>query len=860
MTTKLTKVQQATLTKLKSKNYDDLTLTNITRLMKKLLSSNSDELRAVLPTMIRFYESKMDGKSKIEIANDVIRRIKGKDDKAKLRALLGGDKGRPPLPKDNYVSPIDSTISTTKKKRFDNGKTLNETLDALNNDKENEIIDTNATSKRRAIEPSGATPEYAKGFNLPDKRPVIGGDKGRPPTTKLKAMAVKGSRGDAGQYANVEYDQLLPGKKNVWEGDQMGGKEVYVGEETKTKPYEPYSGQAFQLSESDIKNKKPATIEEFMKRNNRKGTPKEEDYKAYSTYMENAQEGIDGLKNEWQKIQDDIARNRQKAQETGDAGRPLTDKDDPFGILRSLGYTNTTDMDDKSVSILSGSFFRAGGDLISMIPYFGKSELGKVIRGGFNVLGDITEGMADWAQYQGRKRDYEWGKLTLDEIRAYGSFEEREKKFYSDPKNKGVGFVGLGGGERGDEYYQPKWNINTFLPTPLDPYGEPNLNGGLQAQFLQPLQRYTGLLNSTDIDFVDSVTPEQKKFLQQLRSTLVQIKQGTLNITHKQYRDLLRATINEFTPTQRSSYLKSLEKDVMDDVSKVYRSGADGNKGTVQGGAIPFGERFIQDVGEVINKSTSTGGGGADPDPSRTDTDQVDPNPDPQKTKTKEDEEDPDPTKTKTDEEDPDPDPDSDPEPDDEDEGDEGDELPDAPPDTAQFTTFDAGEPKFRPRMKWGGTDEMFEITESDKQKRNLIIETATLNDGINRTSELYKRQQRQYDNRYGKTFPMPRPYNYLPPSNISREWQNKSRPVMIEGYAPVGRRFYDTAYDPYTYGQYQMFAPKYDYTVFKREQMNNQSVYPDVANEMTDGGYDLKPQNITIDAMTMMMNQRWVS
>jgi hypothetical protein len=924
-----------TLTQLKSKDFSDLTMTNITRLMKKMLVGDNDELKSVLPQMLSFYQSKMEGKSNKEIANDVIRRIKGKEDKTKLRVLLGqgtldkflgGDKGRPPLPKDDVQS-------KAKKKRFDTGKTLNETLDELNEEKENEVVDETAMSKKRSVEPSGSTPEYAKGLipsmkklkskmkmkkksdmkqdpdmDIKPINPIIGGDKGRPPmpepsdnpiiggqhgkppmptvphklggdkglppkkaSSKIRAMAVKGSRGDpyaAGQYDEVKYDQLLPDgddKKNVWEGGggMGGGKEVWVGDETETKEkgYTPYGGQSFQLTKEEIESGEPVNFQEFFMRrskemkNKKKGKevkPTQDDYEQYAKYLKGAGDSISGLKEEWERIQEDQRKNRQLILDgQKEIGQELDDSNDPFHLLRGLGYKYTGDFGDESVGTILKGGFRSVGHIAKNL--FG--DLGEPVKYGMDILGEIGETVGNWADYLQKKRDYEWQRTTLDEIRGYGQEEENRKKIREEV-GEGVGIVGESIGQRRDKYYQPNWDINTFLPTKYDPYGVPELNGGLQRQYLQPLKRYTAILQTKDPDFADTITPQQRQFLNKLKQTLIQIETGGLNITHQQYKDLIRGTMTEFTPTQRRLYLKDTERDVVGDVKNIYEGGRGLGKGTVQGGQIPFGKQFIDTI-----TRTSTGGGG-DPRPKPSETEEDDPDPDPTKKKTKEKdpEYDSDPEPVSEDEGDTDTEEDDDTETDDDTDDDDEPELPEAPKDTAQFTTFDAGEPKFRPRMKWGGNDEMFEITESDKQKRNLIIETATMNDGINRTSELYKKQQEQYNNRYRRTFPMPRPYDYQPPSNISKDWQNRSRPVMIEGYAPVGRSFYETSYDPYTYGQYQMFTPKYDYTVFKREQMYNTAVYPDVANQVTDGGYDLKPQGVKVDAMTMIMNQRWVS
>ena len=615
---------------------------------------------------------------------------------------------------------------------------------------------------------------------------------------------------------------ILPPKKDAGKG--------------KVKPYEPYSGKAYQLSESDIKNKQPATIQEFMKRNNRSGVPKKEDYEAYDKYMDNAKDGIDDLKSQWQKIQDDIARNRQKSEQSGEAGQPITDKDDPFGILRSLGYKYTTDIDDQSVGVLSGSFMRAGGDIISMIPIFGESELGQVIRKGFDIIGDITEGVSDWAVHKYRENQYEHGKISLDEIRAHGTWEEDRAKFYADPKNKGVGYFGVGMGDRGDMYYQPKWKTTDYLPTKVDAYGYPNLNGGLQDQYLKPLERYSNLLNSEDVDFLDSVSPEQKQFLEQLRATIVKIKHNDLNITHVQYRELLRAMINEFTPEQKANYLNKVNEDVMKDVQTVYESGADGNIGTVQGGSVPFGQKFIQDVQDVITpKDPQTEGGETDAGTKEQEEDEGD---EPEEPRYKPDE----PDEPKDEDKEP---PEEEP------------PKPEAPEVKEQSFFTDFGqEPKYRPRGQWGGTDELFQITNSEKQKRNLIIESSTLNEGIDRTNPFFKRQQIEYDMRYRNTFPMVNGGEPFIPK-VSEKYNQANRSVWISQRVPTFRPMEDSMRDAYSFGQYQNWNPKYDYTTTRGVVMTNTSEFPSVADSLTQG------EDMIVKPMTsyeqMIMNQRWM-
>lgn len=644
------------------------------------------------------------------------------------------------------------------------------------------------------------------------------------------------ARGQGGRYQDDDFDRDDEEKHDfptdyydIDDDDEkmfeQAFKEMEVKPSKKSSGSYPVEKYNTKPTKGDKKKGRLASIKQFMKRNGKSGVPSKADMKAYADYVEQATKSIDALKEDWKRIQDDIAANRQKAIASGDLGQPLTDKDDPFGLLRGLGYKYTSDYTDETASMLGTMPIRVAGNVAGLIP-----GIGGIAQWGLNTIADVFEGAANWGIHKMREREYEHGKLTLDDIRAYGRFDEEKAEF--EKNNPGVAFAGVGMGDRKDMYYQPNWDINTYLPQRLDKYGYPNLNGGLQDDYLKPLERYTALLNSTDIDFRDSLTKDQTQFLTSLRSTIAKVKTGDLNFTHKQYRDLLKAMIGSFTPDQREAYLKDVNKQVSDDVEKVYRSGSDGNKGTVQGGAVPFGERFIQDVEDAIVA-----------DDYDSEDDEWD------------DEGDEGDEGTATPEDDPDK-PDKPDKP--EDEPEEPPEEPDMPGGAVKEHKWanDFGhEPKYRPRGQWGGTDELFQITESEKQKRNLIIESSTLNEGIDRTNPFFKRQQIEYDMRYRNTFPMPRGEpTYIP--RVSDGFQKANRSIWISQRVPTFRPMEDSMRDAYDWGQYQDWQPKYEYDTARGAQMTNTNNFPSVADSLTQG------ENNIVMPMTsyqqQILNQRW--
>ena len=322
---------------------------------------------------------------------------------------------------------------------------------------------------------------------------------------------------------------------------------------------------------------------------------------------------------------------------------------------------------------------------------------------------------------------------------------------------------------------------------------------------------------------------EQKKFLEALKKTVTQIRMGELNITHKQYRDLLMGTINEFTSSQRQSKtLQDIENKVAERVNYLYSEG-DGAEPweTVEGSKAPFADKIIND----IKKATSTKSPENDPDPSKTETstekEEEKKDDDKKKEKEKEEDDDPDdPDKPDKPEEDPDPDP--------EEEG-----VKEVPLDTSSSKQDGKDDwPKLRPRMKWGNTDEMFMREKKEVQQANLISEAMGMEEagwGNKADNPLYKRNLIQDQMRYDKCFAMPSP-QAPDPLQLPSKFIQMTQPVMISQYAPIGRSF-EVGRDPYQFGQYQSFNPAYQQTVYPSvEQRVQTGEYPYIADVRTGG------------------------
>jgi len=620
------------------------------------------------------------------------------------------------------------------------------------------------------------------------------------------------------------YWERLPDDYSVGKGKGKGKGAKPSG------AYEPYSGKSYRLSESDFKNKKPATMRDFMIRNGRKNKKvTKEDLDAYEKYMDNAKKSIKGLEEEYNKLQEDIKRNR-KAVEDGlkPIGTRFTDKNDPFHIMRSMGYEFESDLDRESMGKITGGFFRGIGDVARVIP-----GLGEPIAKGLDVIGDIMEKATDWMSWNQEKAQYEWSQTTLDEIKAFDRDRKIKEEF--ERTHPGEAFIGISTEDRGDKYYQPLWKYTDYLPTEVDKFGVKTLNSGLQAKYLKPLQDYASLYQNAPPEFVDSVTPEQKQFLDALSKTVRQIQLGKLNITHKQYRDLLQSMVYEFPrEQQQTDYMQKVNKRLADQVRDVYEYGKGMSIGTVPGGVTQFGDKIINDIEQAIDEQTRV-----ETEPETTAEVDVEEEKDDEPDMPEEPQ--PEPPKEEPKEE-PEPEPETEPKKEPE----------------VKETAFEADfghEPKYRPRGVWGGDDLTFELTEDTKQKRNLVLESSTLNEGIDRTNPLYKRQQIQYDIRYRNTFPMPRVDTYTP--IISQEFIRDNRPIWNAQHVPTMRSMENSMRNPYDFGQYQNWEPKYDYTTTRGTTINNTNYFPSIADQMTHG------EPMEIQPMTsyqqMIANQRWI-
>ena len=149
----------------------------------------------------------------------------------------------------------------------------------------------------------------------------------------------------------------------------------------------------------------------------------------------------------------------------------------------------------------------------------------------------------------------------------------------------------------------------------------------------------------------------------------------------------------------------------------------------------------------------------------------------------------------------------------------------------------------------------MFAITDSEKQKRNLIIESSTLNEGIDRTNPFYKRQQIEYDMRYRNTFPMVQGESPFIP-RVSDAYNKANRSIWISQRVPINRAMENSMRDAYDWGQYQNFQPKYDYDSARGSSMTNTNNFPSVADSLTQGQNNIVMRMRSYEQQ--IMNQRW--
>jgi hypothetical protein len=280
--------------------------------------------------------------------------------------------------------------------------------------------------------------------------------------------------------------------------------------------------------------------------------------------------------------------------------------------------------------------------------------------------------------------------------------------------------------------------------------------------------------------------------------------------------------------------MQKVNKRLANQVRDVYEYGKDMSIGTVPGGVTQFGDKIINDIEQAIDEQT------------RIDTEpEAIPEVDVEEEKDDEpdmpDEPQPEPPKEEPKEE-----PEPEPEPE-----------PKKPEPEVKETFFEADfghEPKLRPRGVWGGDDLTFEVGEDTKQKRNLVLESSTLNEGIDRTNPFYKRQQVTYDMRYSNTFPMPRVNTYTP--IIPNQFIKDNRSVWNSQHVPTRRYMEDNMRNPYDIGQYG-WQPKYNYTTERGAEISNTNYFPSIADVLTHG------EPMQVEKMTtyeqMVANQRFI-
>ena len=612
-------------------------------------------------------------------------------------------------------------------------------------------------------------------------------------------------------------------KESSWR-DQDEHKEEHLGDGKLTHRKGGYPAGASNPTALDEANGKPVDMKQFMERNGRSGMPSKEDVEYYTNYINSFQASIDDFKATWAKTQENIAKNRERVR-NGEIprGAKYDNSNDPFHMLRAMGYEYESDLDgSEAMGIAVSSVFHYAGDVAGMIP-----GLGLVAGPALRAFGDVWGMFSAWTVDVAQRRDYYYRRFDASDLEM-GIYDPETDTVYR---------------RRQDKYYRPHWSkYKTYLPNELDPYGEPDpYFAGQQAVYLSPLKKYTNLFNEASDQFLDTMSQSQLDYLKGLGELVRNMELGYTNITHKQYMDLLKETIGAFTDAQRQDpFISDKEQFVVDAVKSIYTYGADQTDADVQGGLPPFADDFIKQINDAHNKK------------------QADNYPD-------EDDE------FDDDDEDYEDEGDEGDEGDEEDEPDEGDDKdvpdkPNGPPsgpparnpnDVREHPwAVDFGhEPKYRPRGQWGGTDELFAITDSEKQKRNLIIESSTLNEGIDRTNPFYKRQQIEYDMRYRNTFPMVRGESPFIP-RVSDAYNKANRSIWISQRVPINRAMENSMRDAYDWGQYQNFQPKYDYDSARGSSMTNTNNFPSVADSLTQG-----QNNIVMPMRSyeqQIMNQRW--
>jgi hypothetical protein len=148
-----------------------------------------------------------------------------------------------------------------------------------------------------------------------------------------------------------------------------------------------------------------------------------------------------------------------------------------------------------------------------------------------------------------------------------------------------------------------------------------------------------------------------------------------------------------------------------------------------------------------------------------------------------------------------------------------------------------------RPRLAYGGTDQIFERDDREVNNANLFIETMGLETagyGNGSDNTLFKAQLQHEKMRYQNCYTLPppeRPLNpYTSPMPISSNFTKLAQPIFISQYAPTFVEFNKVSRNPYQFGQYKM-SPVMPETVYPVvEQRNNTRDYPDMADLETGG------------------------
>lgn len=147
--------------------------------------------------------------------------------------------------------------------------------------------------------------------------------------------------------------------------------------------------------------------------------------------------------------------------------------------------------------------------------------------------------------------------------------------------------------------------------------------------------------------------------------------------------------------------------------------------------------------------------------------------------------------------------------------------------------------PRLRPRLVWGGEEEILKRDADEVNNANIYADMMSMelpgwSNGI--SNPLFLINQQTENRRYAQTFPMPK----FKPKRISRPTQaysQLSKIIFTPQYSQPEYSPFDTARDPYDFGQFQNFAPSVFNTVFPvKLQQNYPQYFPYVINEETGG------------------------